>query len=76
MKPLWHEDGILYHPVLSEPITGKWVPANNHRTKTVVPGFKWSLIRWVSADEYLFIEWENAADLGGERKTWRGVDRM
>jgi hypothetical protein len=76
MKPLWHEEGVLHHPILSEPITGKWVPANNHRTKTVVPGFKWSLIRWASADEYLFLEWENGADLGDDRKTWRGVDRM
>lgn len=76
MKDLWREDGVLRHPILSEPISGKWVPANNHRTKSIVPGFAWSLLRWASAGEFLFIEWKNSADLAGRRETWFGVDRM
>ena len=76
MKTVWHQEGVLHHPILSESITGNWVAANNHRTKSVIPGFKWSLIRWASAGEFLFIEWQNEALLGSAPASWTGVDRM
>jgi hypothetical protein len=76
MKVMWHPQGMLYHPILSEPITGEWVPANNNRTKAVVPGFRWSLLRWASQGEIVFIEWQTEAIVNGEPYTWTGVDRM
>ena len=76
MKPLWHEDGTLYHPILSEPIPGRLVPANNDRTKATTPGFKWTLIQWGGHGDVVFLEWQNDAIINDKPMSWNGVDRM
>lgn len=76
MQAMWHPEGVLHHPILSEPISGEWVPANNNRTKAVVPGFKWNLVRWAHRGEFVFIEWKTDAIIVGQPYSWTGVDRM
>ena len=76
MAPMWHPNGELHHPVLSAPIFGELVAANNDNTKRQIPGFEWSLLDWASQGDIVFLHWRNRATFGGKRHEWTGVDRM
>src|SRR5688572_24610598 len=76
MGRMWHPDGVLHHPALGTPITGELVPFNNDFTKNAIPEFSWTLTRWASAGDTVFIEWRCQGRFGDEPMEWRGVDVM
>ena len=76
MAAMWHPDGVLHHPALGEPVSGEIVPRNNDNTKATIPGFEWSLRRWASHGEVLFMEWVNRGEFGGGVQEWSGTDVM
>jgi hypothetical protein len=75
MATMWHRGGRLRHPALDREIDGTLVPRNNDRTKQL-PEFEWTLGRWASSGENVFLEWTAKAKIAGELRTWSGVDCM
>lgn len=76
MADMWHADGILHHPLLGRAIPGSLVPANNDRTKRLIPDFEWSLQDWAWHENTVFMEWRNTGTLNGSALDFRGVDRV
>jgi hypothetical protein len=76
MAKMWHADGVLHHPLLGGPIAGRLVPANNDRTKRLIPDLVWSLQSWAWSGDVVFLEWRNTGTFEGRRIEFEGVDRM
>lgn len=75
-ETLWHPDGVLDHPTLSKPIAGRYVPTLNEYNRALLPDLEWRCLNWAGREETVFIEWECAATLNGEKLYWRGVDKF
>ena len=73
---LWHDDGILEHPMLSRAIRGSSVAAFNQLNVVTLPDLEWNLLSWASLDKVVFLEWECSAHINEARVTWRGVDKI
>ena len=76
MATMWHDDGRLHHPSLGTTVSAAVVPYNNDFTKNAFPEFSWTLERWASAEDVVFLQWRINALVVDEPMEWRGVDVM
>jgi len=74
---LWHEDGTLLHPGMSQPIGGRQkIMRHVGKITQVAPDISLRPLRWAARGDDVFIEWRITATLAGEPVSWDGVDRF
>lgn len=73
---LFHADGELLHPGMTEPLASAGVPDYIRRLTTVCPDLSLTVDRWSAADDYVLIEWTMGGTLFGKDVRWSGCDRF
>ena len=45
-------------------------------TLTTLPDLELRVTRWAAREDYVLVEWDATATIGGERRQWQGADRF
>lgn len=73
---LWHEDGLLVHPTMSEPLDQSGIPDYVRRLQTAAPDIALEVDSWAGRGDTVLIEWTLHATVGDESADISGVDRF
>lgn len=73
---LFTSDGILFHPTMAGPIPARQVPDYVRRIKALVPDLTLEVDNWAAREEVVLIEWTIHGTFGGQRLSWKGMDRF
>lgn len=73
---LWHDDGVLRHPTMTEPLAQDGIPDYVRRLQAMAPDISLSVESWAAREDVVLIEWTLTGTLGGETASITGADRF
>lgn len=73
---LFHPEGKLLHPGMSEPISAEEIPEYIGGIKDACSDLSLAVERWSEGDGFVLIEWIMGGTLFGQDVRWPGADRF
>jgi SnoaL-like domain len=72
---LFHPDGWLLHPGMSEPLSAHDVVAYITGVKAGAPDLRLDVSDWAASGNLLYVSWTMSASIDGQAISWIGADR-
>lgn len=73
---VWHPDGVLHHPMLDRPLSGREIPKLHRAQLAGAPGLIWNVVDWTWRDDVVVVEWVVRWSVQNIEFEWRGVDKI